>query len=118
MIEIQDMYLAALLLAYGFDYRGVDKSDQKRQRFLFNDGRKFVWTIYGDDLDPKTESYNIDNVIAGYIAQEVLFPANYPEALKRIKYVIHSEERNDDQERKWGSGNKVYASRSEVNPIG
>lgn len=113
-VEIQDMYLAALLLAYGFEYNGVDKSDPRRQKFYFNDGEHSVFVV--DDENASSEYMFIRDVEKAYIEKVILFPSDYAEALKKIKYIIHKED--NGQEFKRRSGNLPLQHNSKAHPIG
>jgi len=90
MIETTDMYLAAALLAYGGNYQGTDKSDIKRQKFLFDDdiGVEKVFIMLDNQVaaqyDPTFEE--IENLSDSF---KLVYPPNYPQALKRIKTIIH-----------------------------
>ena len=90
MIETTDMYLAAVLLAYGGNYQGTDKTDVKRQQFLFgNDiGIEKIYILHEGQV---TTQYNptfeeIENLSDSF---KLVYPPNYPQALKRIKTIIH-----------------------------
>jgi hypothetical protein len=118
MVEIQDMYLAALLLSYNFEYDGVDKSDPKRQKFLFSDGTKPVWE-QETSQDVGLVMMSVADVENAYIDQRILFPPNFPDALKRIKYVIHSKDEDvRDNKRIGRSGSVLLSDHPKTNPIG
>jgi len=92
MIKISDMYLAAALLAYGADYKGVDKTNRLRQKFLFDDDLKlssvFVYEpsahITTTVCDP---SY--DEICNLFDSFRLLYPPNYPQVLRKMKTILY-----------------------------
>lgn len=87
---ISDMYLAAAFLAYGAELDHVDKSDKKRQNFIFvgKIDKILVYTDNGFYLimnEPKFEE-----VKAKYDSNRLFFPPSYPDAVRKIKSAIHS----------------------------
>jgi len=92
MIETSDMYLGAALLAYGADYKGVDKSNKSRQKFLFNDDLKISSIFIYNASSDRAESYSdptFEEVCNFFDSFRLLYPSNYPQALKKLKTIIH-----------------------------
>lgn len=92
MEQIGDMYLAAALLSYGAELLEVDKTNIRRQKFLFSDRIDSIFvTESGVPVaihDPK-----IKDVEMYFVSKRLMFPPNYPDCLRSIKSSIHSEER-------------------------
>jgi hypothetical protein len=92
MIETSDMYLGAALLAYGADYRGVDKKDKQRQKFLFSNDLKisfiYVYNATENEVELHAEP-KFSDVCNFFDSFRLLYPPNYPQALKKLKTIIH-----------------------------
>jgi len=90
MIKTTDMYLAGALLAYGGAYRGVDKSDVKRQRFIFDDELDIATIYISNGTEIQNVSYPTYDEFCNYADSfKLLYPPNYPQALKKMKTIIH-----------------------------
>jgi hypothetical protein len=89
--QIGDMYLAAALLAYGADLQEVDRTDSRRQKFCFA-GKVLNVFILNPDLSPdKLPEISIEEFETLFISKKLMFPASYPDAIRRIKSAIYSE---------------------------
>ena len=88
--KVSDMYLAAALLSYGAELRQIDKSNVKRQKFVFT-GVIDKILVYADNgfylimNEPKFEE-----VKSKYDSNRLFFPPSYPDAVRKIKSAIHS----------------------------
>ena len=90
MYQVNDMYFAAVLVAYGAAYAGVDREDKRNQKFLFEpniDVKKIFIEKHGivDEIDNPT----FEMIQSAYDTVMLLYPTNYVEALRRIKGIIH-----------------------------
>lgn len=90
MYEVNDMYFAAVLFAYGAAYAGVDRSDRRNQKFLFEknvDVTKIFIEKHGvvDEIDAPT----FEMIQSAYDTVTLLYPTNYVESLRRVKGIIH-----------------------------
>lgn len=88
--EVTDMYLAAALMAYGAELDRVDKSDKRRQRFVFigEIGKILVYADNGFYLIMEKPVFA--DVKSKYEAKRLFFPPSYPDAVRSIKSAIHS----------------------------
>jgi len=88
--EITDMYLAAALMAYGAELDKIDKSDKRRQKFIFigKIDKILVYTDNGFYLVMEEPSFA--DVKAKYEAKRLFFPPSYPDAVRSVKSSIHS----------------------------
>ena len=89
MEQIGDMYLAAALLAYGAELVEVDKTNIKRQKFLFADALNSVYML-DNGVPVKINEPKISEVEMYYVAKRLMFPPSYPDCLRSIKSSIHS----------------------------
>jgi hypothetical protein len=78
-----EMYLAALLLAKGFNLAGINRRDPAHIRFEFN---------YSDAEDDSESVSSLDSVVRDYIngISEVT-TTKYVESLRKIKTLIFAE---------------------------
>jgi len=86
---ISDMYLAAAILAYDGDLVGIDRSDIRRQQFKFT-GCVNVIYVLDQNTVAKLINPSLEEIETKFIAQTLMFPPNYPDALRRIKSAIHT----------------------------
>lgn len=89
--SIGDMYLAAALLAYDAEMDHIDRSDGKRQKFVFIGEVKEIWVMEGNFPVRKVKP-TFDDVEKAFIAHKLMFTPNYTDALRRIKSAIHANE--------------------------
>lgn len=90
--QIGDMYLAAALLSYGADLKDIDRTDSRRQKFCFAGTVLNVIVINPDLSIERLPEVSIDEFETLFISKKLLFPASYPDAIRRIKSAIYSEE--------------------------
>lgn len=89
-IEVSDMYLAAALLSYGAELEKVDKSDKRRQKFIFI-GKVDKVLIYTDNgFYLIIEEPSFAEIKSKYDSNRLFFPPAYPDAVRKIKSAIHS----------------------------
>lgn len=88
--KINDMYLAAAVLAYGAELVKIDKSDRKRQKFFFSGkvDRILVYTDNGFYL--LIEEPTFADIQQKYDSNRLFFPPTYPEAIRKIKSAIYA----------------------------
>ena len=87
--KISDMYLAAALLSYGATLDEIDRSDQRRQKFCFEDGIDHVF-ILDNNVPVKRTSPTINEIETLFVSKKLMFPPNYPDSVRGIKSLIHS----------------------------
>ena len=87
--EFTDMYLVAALLAYGFQYSRVDRTNRNRQKFCFSISKKFpVYTMRDGIIG--SVMLGVEEIEDEYTLRSLMFPSNYPDTLRSIKYAILS----------------------------
>jgi len=87
---ISDMYLAAALVAYGCEVDSIDKTDDKRYKFIFSSNVEYIWVLDQNNV-AKIVNPTLDEVEAKFYSSRLMFPVNYPDALRRIKSSIHAK---------------------------
>lgn len=85
--KVNDMYLAAAILSYGGSLGMIDRTDLKRQRFVFNANRFDVWYLEGSEL--KKANVDLDQLTTLYLSRQLMLPGTYIESLRNIKSAIH-----------------------------
>jgi hypothetical protein len=88
---VGDMYLAAAFLAYGANLKKVDRSDARRQKFVF--GQAVLPSIIISDDDVSVRSFSmatLDDLETYFISKRLWLPPSYPDAVRGIKSAIHS----------------------------
>ena len=91
MYEVTDMYFVAALIAYGADYKGVDRADKRNQKFTFQEPisvRKIF--VYRDEDVSELDLPEFDEIKHAFDTVSLLYPPNYVEALRRVKGIIHT----------------------------
>lgn len=86
---ISDMYLAAAILAYDGELAGIDRSNPTRQQFKFVGYVKVIYVLEQNNV-AKLINPSLEEIETKFIAQTLMFPPNYPDALRRIKSAIHA----------------------------
>jgi len=89
MEQTGDMYFAAALLSYGAELLQVDKSNIRRQKFLFSDGLASVY-ILDNGVPVEVHNPKIKDVEMYFVAKRLMFPPQYTDCLRSIKSSIHS----------------------------
>ncbi len=88
--SVSDMYLAAALLSYGAELDRIDKSDKRRQKFIFV-GKVEKVLIYTDNgFYLIIEEPAFADIKSKYESKRLFFPPSYPDAVRSIKSSIHS----------------------------
>jgi len=89
--SVGDMYLAAALLSYGASLKKVDRSDPKRQKFVFKQVVLPSIIIANDDVVVKEfPNPTLDDVETYYIARRLWLPPSYSDSVRNIKSAIHA----------------------------
>ena len=87
---IADMYLASALFAYGARLLKVDRDDRRRQKFCFDVTTvEHIFTIQSGNTVRLVPKPSIEVIENEFIAKTLLFPPNYPDAIRSIKSAIH-----------------------------
>lgn len=88
--EVTDMYLASALMSYGAELDHIDKTNKKRQTFVFvgKIQRILVYTDNGFYIIIEEPSF--EEIKAKYEAKRLFFPPSYPDSVRSIKSSIHS----------------------------
>ena len=83
------MYLIAALSAYGFQYTKVDRTNRNRQKFCFSVTKKYPIHLLIDGI-MGNQMLDVEEVEDHYIRRNLMFPPNYPDTLRSVKYAILS----------------------------
>ena len=87
--EFTDMHLIAALLAYGFQYSRVDRTNRNRQKFCFPTNKKLPIYNTRDGIIGSV-MLNVEEIEDEYTLRSLMFPPNYPDTLRSVKYAILS----------------------------
>ncbi len=87
--EFTDMYLIAALLAYGFQYSKVDRTNRNRQKFCYSTAEEFPVRLL-DNGTAIEKILGIEEIERQYTLRNLLYPPNYPDTLRSIKFAILS----------------------------
>lgn len=87
--SISDMYLAAALLAYGCKLVDIDRSDPRRQQFVFSGFAQAIYVLDQNNV-AKLINPSLDEIETKFIAGVLVFPPSYPHTLKDLKSAIHA----------------------------
>lgn len=88
---ISDMYFAAAVLSLGAKLEKVDRTERKRQRFIFNDAIQYMIVFENEEEVQlkRIDAPTIDDVEQAYITRRLWFPPSYTDAIRQIKAAIH-----------------------------
>jgi hypothetical protein len=124
VFEFQNIYLSAALLAYKYHYLGVNRTNESHQKFRFTE--TLTATIY--ILNPNATAdatkvvaipeASIQDVEQFFLSESLLYPPSYPESLRRVKYILHSRDDNNGDERVGTSSNPMLSNRKPISSIG
>lgn len=122
IFKFQNIYLAAALLAYNFHYYGVDRSDSRHQKFMFSDAVTATIYVKGSDGVQALPGSSIKDAEQFFVAESLLFPPTYPEAMRRVKYILHAgDDAGGDKpsyERGGMGGSKMLPNHKSISQVG
>ena len=76
---IGDMYLAAAFLAYDIPLVRIDRTETRRQRFIFSGGPRRVY-IQEDGVVMLLENPTLEDIETKFISKVLMFPPAYPDS--------------------------------------
>jgi hypothetical protein len=88
---IGDMYLAAAFLSYNIPLVSINRSVPRRQKFTFIRTEPLTIFTLHSGVVLAIRDATLDDVETNFASETLLFPPNYPDAVKRIKATIHSD---------------------------
>ena len=92
---IGDMYLAAAFLAYNIPLTSVDRSVPRRQKFTFTkDCELIIYTLHSGVV-LAVHNATLGELENNFVSETLMLPPSYPNAVKRIKSTIHSDDPNN-----------------------
>lgn len=91
LIPISDMYLASVLISYGYAYERVDRSNPRRLKFMFQDKPCKVYILVDGEIAILEYKY-IDQIEAAFHSKALMVMPRVFDDIRGIKSVIH---RND-----------------------
>jgi hypothetical protein len=121
IIEFQNIYLVAALMAYKFHYYGVNRKDQSHQKFQFTDAltASVYWVNPSSGNPERLVNASIGDLEQLFLSETLLFPPGYSDALRRVKYILHSRDDSDASDERFGtSSNPVLPNRKPFSAIG
>lgn len=89
---IGDMYLAAAFLAYNIPLSNVDRSIPRRQKFIFSKDCPLIIYTIRSGMILTIKDATLGDLENNFVSNTLLFPPSYPDAIKRIKSSIHSDD--------------------------
>jgi hypothetical protein len=90
--EIDNIYLAAALTAYGGVIDSIDRTDMRNQKFLIStDGITHIWVMGEVEGVQQVDSPGIGQVITEFMSNTLLLPPAYPAHLRDIKAKLHND---------------------------
>lgn len=96
--QFNDLYLIAALVSYGYETEVIDDSDKNRQKYRFStDEVRKVFTLQPDGKS-RWDMLDVHAVDKAYSSARLLFPPNYPEVLRKVKYSIISKKHESEDE--------------------
>ena len=87
--SISDMYFAAALLSLGAKLEKVDRTERKRQRFVFGDTIQYMIISEDDITLTRINTPSLEDVEQAYITSRLWFPPSFIDAIRQIKASIH-----------------------------
>ena len=89
---IKDLYLASALLAYKANLEHIDTRDPKCHKFYFTGTVKNVFVSDERAAAQCVPEVTIEEFRMFYVSGKLLFPSSYPDAIRHIKFSIHSRD--------------------------
>ena len=85
---ISDLYLISALVSYGLRPQRVDRTNPRRQKFIFDNEKETEVYVFSDGvLHPKT--LTVEVIETYFLSDKLYFPGNYPKTLREIRANIH-----------------------------
>ena len=85
---VSDLYLIAVLSAYGIRALRIDRSNPNRQQFIF-DGELTTSVHVLENGKTIVRDLTVDQIETYFLVDSLWFPGNYTKALKDIRATIH-----------------------------
>lgn len=91
-IQTSDLYLAAVLLAYGSSLVNIDREKPERQVFVFEDLPKSIWVLSATGNEVRSQPpLSLEEIRALKLSNRLLYPPNYVDAIHSVKSCIYSD---------------------------
>lgn len=88
---IGDMYLAAAFLSYNISLTSIDRTVPRRQKFTFTRTDPLTIFTLHSGVVLAVHNATLDDIETNFVSETLLFPPTYPDAVRRIKASIHSD---------------------------
>lgn len=93
---IGDMYLAAAFLAYKVPLTSVDRSIPRKQKFVFSKNCPLlIITLHSNNVPLVVRDASLDDLETNFASDTLMLPPTYPDAVRKIKSLLHSDDPND-----------------------
>lgn len=89
--KVSDMYLAGALKAAQIEILEVDRTNERRQEFIFKEGPNTVW-ILEDGQVAKVEYADLDQIEMAYRCGKLMVSAeDYANGLRSVKNMLYDK---------------------------
>ena len=89
--KVSDMYLTGALKASGIEILEVDRTNERRQEFIFKEGPNTVW-ILEDGQVAKVEYADLDQIEMAYRCGKLMVSAeDYANGLRSVKNMLYDK---------------------------
>lgn len=93
---ISDLYLISALVSYGLKPLRIDRTNPKRQKFIF-DAETLVGVVVWNGEESECKALKLDDIETYFLSKQLYFPGSYPETIREIRATIHGYiEDNED----------------------
>jgi hypothetical protein len=89
---IGDMYLAAAFLSYNIPLTSVDRTVPRRQKFIFTKTQSLTIFTLHSGVILSIQDASLEDIETNFVSDTLMFPPSYPDAVRRIKSAIHSDD--------------------------
>ena len=92
---VGDMYMAAAFLAYNIPLKSVDRSIQRKQKFIFaKDCPLTIYTLHSGVVLTEHNA-SLDDLENSFVSDKLMLPPSYVNAVRKIKSAIHADDVRD-----------------------
>ena len=85
---ISDLYLISALIAYGLQPQRIDRTNLRRQKFIFDDDKP-INVFVACDGEHSWKQLTVSEVETYFISSNLYLPGDYPKVLQDVRANIH-----------------------------